>query len=129
MMNRTSMQARCRARMRVVVQVLVLALVMVMTVAGPTVAFARAESEASIIRKVRGEVVAINVKDSPSVIVVKTMTAKNQELIVGATVDPSVEITRGKQRVSLQDIKVGEAVDLTYLKNPNGLTARSIRAR
>ncbi|MBI4400637.1 MAG: hypothetical protein HY581_03265 [Nitrospirae bacterium] len=81
------------------------------------------------VRTVRGEVVAINVNDSPNVIVVKTMTAKKQELIVGATVESGAEITRGPNRVSLNDIKVGETVDLTYIKNEDGLVARSVHAR
>ena len=81
------------------------------------------------VRSVRGEVVAVNVTDTPNVIVVKTMTGKNQELIVGATVGSRTEILRGRQHVSLQDIKVGESVNLNYVKGPGGLEARSIRVR
>ncbi len=104
---------------------LVWALMVVVGVVGTVAPFAVAASE----RTVRGEVVASNVKDSPQVIVVKTMTAKNEELIVGATVDSGTVITRGKQRVTLDAIKVGESVDLTYLKNPDGLMARLIHVR
>ena len=80
-------------------------------------------------RTVRGEVVAVNVKDSPPVIVLKTMTANNEELIVGATVDSGTVITRGKERVTLGAIKVGEQAAMIYLKNPDGLLARSIHVR
>lgn len=81
------------------------------------------------VRTVRGEVVAINVNDSPNVIVVKTMTVTNKELIVGATVESGAEITRGSKPVSLSAIKVGESVVLTYIKNENGLIARSVHVR
>ncbi len=81
------------------------------------------------VRKVRGEVVAVNTQDSPSVIVVKAMTAKKQELIVGATVDQNVKITRGNQRVALGDIKTGEVVELQYVKHEDGLAARAIHVR
>lgn len=80
-------------------------------------------------RTVRGEVVAVNVKDSPPVIVLKTMTPNNEELIVGATVDSGTVITRGKDRVTLGVIQVGEQAAMTYLKNPDGLRARSIHVR
>lgn len=80
-------------------------------------------------RSVRGEVVAVNVKDSPPVIVLKAMTANHEELIVGATVDSGTVITRGKERVTLGAIKVGEQAAMTYLKNPDGLAARSIHVR
>lgn len=81
------------------------------------------------VRTVRGEVVAVNIKDSPQVIVVKAMTAKRQELIVGATVESGTAITRGKARVSLDSIKIGDSVALTYVKSLDGLAARSIHVR
>lgn len=81
------------------------------------------------VRTVRGEVVAVNTQDTPQVIVVKAMTAKKQEMIVGATVDQGVKITRGSQRVSLGDIKAGEVVELQYVKHQDGLAARSIHVR
>ncbi|MEW6248775.1 MAG: hypothetical protein AB1555_18990 [Nitrospirota bacterium] len=83
----------------------------------------------SSVHRVQGQVVAVNVKDKPPVIVVKAMTAKKQELIVGATVQANASITRGKKPVTLADIKEGETVDLTYVKNPDGLVAQSIRVR
>ena len=80
-------------------------------------------------RTVRGVVVAVNVKDSPPVIVLKAMTPNNEELIVGARVDSRTVITRGKDRVTLGAIKVGEQAAMTYLKSPDGLLARSIHVR
>jgi len=38
-------------------------------------------------------------------------------------------ITRGNERVTLGAIKVGEQAAMSYLKNPNGLLARSIHVR
>ncbi len=95
----------------------------------PVVVLSAATVSGSPVRRVQGQVVAVNVKDTPSVIVVKTMTAKKQELIVGATVEANASITRGKTPVTLADIKEGETVDLTYVKNPDGLVAQSIRVR
>ncbi len=79
--------------------------------------------------KARGQVVAVNVQDIPNVIVVKSITAKKREMIVGATVDADVTIMRGNRHVSLENIKIGESVDLVYVKTPEGLVARSIRIR
>lgn len=88
---------------------------------------ADAASEGAV-RTVQGEVVAVNVTDSPQVIVVKAMAGR-KEMIVGATVESGAEITRGKQRVSLDSLKVGDKVSITYVKNQDGLVARSIHAR
>lgn len=87
-----------------------------------------AESKTGV-RAVRGDVVAINVHDSPNVIVVKAMKGGKNELIVGATVGADTTIRRGKQKVGLETLKVGESVDLTYVKQDDGLVARSIHAR
>jgi hypothetical protein len=80
-------------------------------------------------RAVRGELIAVNVKDSPHVVVIRAMTASKKELIVGATVDSSTSVTRAGRRARLQDLKVGEPVVITYTKQPQGLVAHSIEAR
>ncbi len=72
---------------------------------------------------------AVGLNDSPQTIVVKTMTPKKEELIVGAVVTASTEVTRGKNKVGLDAIKVGEAVDLSYVKQADGLVAKAIRAK
>lgn len=82
-----------------------------------------------VVRTVRGEVIAVTVSDTPQVIVVKTMTAAKKEMIVGATVESGAAVTRGKVRITLADIKVGETVELKYIKNTDGLVAKSIHAR
>lgn len=79
--------------------------------------------------EVQGEVMVVNVQDTPNVIVLRGVTSKNVELIVGATVDSEVDITRGDQRVSLSELQVGELVDMVYVKTLEGLIARSINVR
>ena len=101
-------------------------LVVVMVVV--LVPFAHASSEGKVLT-VKGNVVAVNLKVDPQIIVVKAITQNRQELIVGATIGKGATITRGKKPVKLADIKVGEAVDLTYLKHADGLVARSIHVR
>lgn len=81
------------------------------------------------VRWATGQVVAVNTKDTPNVIVISATTAKNEELIVGATVGGQVPVTRGKQAVTLQEIQVGESVTLKYVKTLEGLEARSIHVR
>lgn len=88
-----------------------------------------AASSGKHVRKVNGEVVAVNTYDTPYTIVLRTVTAKNRELIVGATVDSGADIKRGTQAVGLSDIQVGEKVMLTYVKTPDGLVARTIKVR
>ncbi len=99
--------------------------VAVLWAAAPSVG---AESKAAA-RTVRGEVVAVNVQDSPHTIVVRAMKGGKDELIVGATVGADTTIMRGKQPVDLSALKAGESVNLTYVKQEDGLVARSIHAR
>ncbi len=101
-------------------------LVVAMTVV--LVPFATAAPEGKVLT-VKGKVVAINLKVDPQIIVVKAMTQSKHELIVGATIEKGATITRGEKPVKLADIKIGEAVDLTYLKSADGLVARSIHVR
>ncbi|MDO9116486.1 MAG: hypothetical protein Q7U39_00890 [Nitrospira sp.] len=89
---------------------------------------ALAESRVTM-RIVQGEVVATNLKDDPPAIVVKVTMPNREELIVGATVPPGTHVSRGKRAVALAEIHVGEKVVLGYLKQPDGLTARSIHVQ
>lgn len=110
---------------------LVCRVILLLAVVGAVLPFSSSAAEESkqSVRMVRGEIVAVNVKDSPHVIVIKALTAKKQALLVGATVDSGATITRGAQRVGLDSLKVGESVALTYVKNTDGLVARSIHAK
>ncbi len=77
-------------------------------------------------RTVRGDVIAINLNAQPHTIVVRVMRPNRQELIVGARVPSDTRIRLGERSATLADIRVGAVVHLTYLKNPDGLVARSI---
>ena len=80
----------------------------------------------TIQRTVRGTVMAANPAVDPQTIVVKVMLPNKEELIVGARVPTDTQITRGTRATRLADVKVGEAAEITYLKSPDGLIARSI---
>lgn len=105
-----------------------LMMILVWGVLGASLAVAKDSSE-SVVRKVHGEVVAVNVHDSPQVIVVRTKNFEGKELVVGATVESGAAIMRGGQRITLNNIREGETVDLTYVKRLDGLVARSIHVR
>jgi len=83
----------------------------------------------TIQRTVRGTVMATNTTVDPQTIVVKVVLPNKEELIVGARVPTDTKITRGTRATRLTDLKVGEAAELTYLKAPDGLIARSIHVR
>jgi len=100
----------------------VLCLIGIMTI--PAVAAAD-----DLVRTVHGRVLAVNVTDTPQTIVVQVILPDKQEMIVGADVPSDVGITKGKQRVGLADIKTGAHVAMTYIKNPQGLVARSIHLK
>jgi hypothetical protein len=83
----------------------------------------------TIQRTVRGTVMAANPAVDPQTIVVKVILPNKEELIVGARVPTDAKITRGTRATGLADLKVGEAAEVTYLKSPDGLIARSIHVR
>ncbi|MEK7761390.1 MAG: hypothetical protein AAB433_07405 [Nitrospirota bacterium] len=83
----------------------------------------------TIERTVRGIVTATNTAVDPQAIVVKVALPNKEELIVGARVPTDIKITRGTRAIKLADLKVGEAAEITYLKSPDGLIARSIHVR
>jgi hypothetical protein len=72
---------------------------------------------------------ASNTAVDPQTIVVKVLLPNKEELIVGALVPTDTKIARGTRATRLTDRKVGEATELTYLKSPDGLIARSIHVR
>ena len=80
-------------------------------------------------RTVRGTVTATNTSVDPQTIVVKVILPNKEELIVGTRVPTDTKITRGTKTTKLADLKVGEPTEMTYLKSPDGLIARSIHVR
>ena len=93
-----------------------------------TSALATAATE-TIQRTVRGTVMASNTAVDPQTIVVKVVLPNKEALIVGARVPTDTTITRGTRVTRLADLTVGETAELTYLKSPDGLIARSIHVR
>ena len=77
--------------------------------------------------RVHGQVMAVNVSQSPHMIVVKTPLSKHNDMIVEAKVTAQTKILRKGKRISLQHIRVGEGVWLTYIKQRDGVFARVIK--
>lgn len=79
--------------------------------------------------RVHGQVMAINVAQSPHMIVVKTPLNKQNDMTVGAKVSAQTKIIRKGKRISLQHVNVGDAVWLTYVKQRDGVFARVIQVQ
>ena len=79
--------------------------------------------------RVHGRVMAVNVVQSPHMIVVKTPLTKHADMTVGAKVTAQTRIVRTGKRIALQTIKVGEVVWLTYVKQRDGVFARIIQVQ
>lgn len=79
--------------------------------------------------RVHGQVVAVNVVQVPHMIVVKTPLSKHDDMTVGAKVTSQTRIVRKGKRIALHTIKVDEAVWLTYVKQRDGVFARTIQVQ
>ena len=79
--------------------------------------------------RVHGQVMAVNVSQSPHMIVVKTPLSKHNDMTVGAKVSAQTKIMRKGKRISIQQVSVGEVVWLTYVKQRDGLFARVIQVQ
>ena len=79
--------------------------------------------------RVHGQVMAVNVTETPYMIVVKTPLTKQNDMTVGARVTSQTRIVRKGKRIALQTIRVGEAVWLTYVKQRDGVFARIIQVQ
>ncbi len=79
--------------------------------------------------RVHGQVVAVNVVQSPHMIVVKTPLSKHDAMTVGARVTSQTKIVRKGKRIALQTIRVDEAVWLTYVKQRDGVFAQAIQVQ
>ena len=79
--------------------------------------------------RVHGQVMAVNVSQSPHTIVVKTPLSKHNDMTVGAKVTAQTKIMRKGKRISIQHVSVGEVVWLTYVKQRDGLFARVIQVQ
>jgi len=79
--------------------------------------------------RVHGQVMAVNVAQSPHMIVVKTPLTKHDDMTVGAKVTAQTKIVRKGKRIAFQTIRVGEVVWLTYVKQQDGVFARIIQVQ
>ena len=79
--------------------------------------------------RVHGQVMAVNVAETPHMIVVKTPLTKHNDMTVGAKVTAQTRIIRKGKRIALQTIRVGEMVWLTYIKQRDGVFARLIQVQ
>jgi hypothetical protein len=77
--------------------------------------------------RVHGQVMAVNITETPYMIVVKTPLTKQNDMTVGARVTSQTRIVRKGKRIALQTIRVGEIVWLTYVKQRDGVFARIIQ--
>lgn len=88
-----------------------------------------AEAKQGRTYKVQGTVIAVTLSQTPQLIVVKTPLGPRNHMTVGATVTAHTKILRGDKRVTLNAIREGEAVWLTYVKTQGGVLAEVIRVK
>ncbi|MGD9730164.1 MAG: hypothetical protein AB7V39_27820 [Nitrospiraceae bacterium] len=105
-----------------------LAVALACGLAGTTISVAHSSTE-TIQRTVQGTVVATNADVDPQTLVVEVVLPNQEALIVGARVATDTKIMKRRQAARLADVQVGEKADITYLKTPDGLIARSIHVR
>jgi hypothetical protein len=79
--------------------------------------------------RVHGQVIAVNIVQAPHMIVIRTPLTKQDDMTVGAKVTAQTKIVRKGTRVSLQTIRMGEGVWLTYIKQRDGVYARTIQVQ
>lgn len=87
------------------------------------------EAASSRTYRVHGQVMAVNVTHSPHMIIVKTPLTKHDNMTVEAKVTAKTSIVRKGRRIDLQTVKVGEMVWLTYVKQRDGVFAKSIQVQ
>ena len=80
----------------------------------------------SEVRRVRGEVTAVEPAANPPTLVMKTMEGK-QELTVGVDVTNKTTIREGKAQKTLADIKAGDRVWMRYERTDGNFVADYIR--
>jgi hypothetical protein len=78
------------------------------------------------LRTASGIVDEVLSNETPPVIMVKSKPGRKDEVVIGAVVKKGASILRGKRPIALQHIRSGDKVTLTYMKQRDGLTVRSI---
>lgn len=79
--------------------------------------------------RVHGQVMAVNITQSPHMIVVKTPLTKHDDMTVGAKVTDQTRVVRKGKQIAFRTIRVGEVVWLTYVKQRDGVFARIIQVQ
>jgi hypothetical protein len=79
--------------------------------------------------RVHGQVVALNLAQTPHMIVIKTPLGRHDDMTVEAKVTAQTKIMRKGKRITLQTVSVGAAVWLTYMKKKDGVFARAIQVQ
>jgi len=78
---------------------------------------------------ITGTVTATNTTTPPEILVVKTVIAKGKDLIVGCRLDEKTVIKVGHRPAKLDDLQVGDRVNLTYSRVEDGLVCHTIVKR
>ena len=78
------------------------------------------------VHEIKGTVENVIGSEDPLVIVVKGQYGSSEAIVVGAVIKQGATIMRGKKRITLDQIHVGDKVTLKYVKTRDGLTVRSI---
>ena len=91
---------------------------------GASAGEARAGRE--VAHTVRGVVESVHASETPPTIMMTTTIGGKEEVLIGAYLAKNAMVVRGKQRIALDRIRVGETVTLTYVKTRRGLAALSI---
>jgi hypothetical protein len=94
--------------------------------AGPGSLINSVYAASTTLHEIRGTVHAISPNDVPPIIVVKSIYGSQEEIVVGAMINPGATVLHGKRKVSLDQIHPGDSVTLKYVKTREGLTVRSI---
>jgi len=74
----------------------------------------------------RGQVVAVNTKETPDILVIRVTTKKGKEMIIGAMVPEHIGMTRSGTAVPFKRVAVGDTVELTFVMTKDGAEAREI---
>ena len=76
--------------------------------------------------KLQGEILALNTKEVPQILVMRVTTKTGAEMVIGALVDDKTKIEKEGKSVSLEELNEGERVILTYKRTKEGALAKSI---
>lgn len=79
--------------------------------------------------KIDGKVEAVDTSASPRTLVMKSAGPKGRELTVGCRLEDKTIIKAGNRDVKLNDLRMGDRVQLTYLRVEDGLICQKIEKK